>query len=223
MSSFLLPPHHHHHKKKKAISILPFTLGYFVVPKDKLDPARDKRIDYPGAGLIVSSLVLLIFSLSQGQVAQPNGWSTPCMSCLHSYTLLFTNSFTQIIPFLILLSFFLSDIIATLVLSILLLITFIIWEHFLTQSNRFTTPPLLPLEIFTRGKLSLVIITGFFAWCSFQPFLYHATLYFQQYLGLSPMKTMIRFLPTVSFFFFWNFRIQLFRLHPLNLGIEIGS
>ena len=89
-----------------------------------------------------------------------------------------------------------TDIIAFLVLSVVLLGTFVLWEHTIVRSPRLSLPPMLPLEIFSRQKISLVLFVGFLIWASFQPFLLYTVLYYQQYLLLSPMATMVRQLPT---------------------------
>jgi MFS family permease len=147
-----------------GVACIPLILGYFVAPLDRLDPARDKRVDYLGSLLVTAGLVLLLFALSSGPTA-PQAWKTPY-------------------------------IIAFLVLSIVLLAAFVFWEHTIVHSPRFSLPPMLPLEIFTREKISLVLLTGFLIWASFQPFLLYTVLYYQQYLLLSPMNTMVRQLPT---------------------------
>ena len=39
----------------------------------------DRRVDWLGAFLVTAGLVLIVFVLSDGEVA-PNGWKTPCKS-----------------------------------------------------------------------------------------------------------------------------------------------
>jgi hypothetical protein len=48
-----------------------------TVPHDVLEPQLDRRVDWIGAGVVTTSLVLLTFVLAQGEVAG-NGWATPC-------------------------------------------------------------------------------------------------------------------------------------------------
>nr|AOR51677.1 MFS general substrate transporter [Phaffia rhodozyma] len=147
-----------------GISVIPFALGSIFIPRIRLDPTRDKRVDWLGGLLSTSGLTLLVFALSSGPSAS-NGWKTPY-------------------------------VLATLVLSILLIGAFIAWEDLLVRSSRFSLKPLMPLEIWTRGRLAVNLAVVFVGWCAFQPMLYHATLFFQDYQGLSPILTMIRFLPT---------------------------
>ena len=75
------------------------------------------------------------------------------------------------------------DIIALLVVGVLLLALFILWEHFLERlhaqggepSQRWwTPPPLMPVSIWGRanGKLAAVLAIAFVEWCSFNSFLF---------------------------------------------------
>lgn len=88
------------------------------------------------------------------------------------------------------------DVLVTLILSAFLIAAFVGWEHVLVRSPRFSLRPLMPLEIWTRGRLAVNLIVVFVGWCAFQPMLYHSTLFFQEYQELAPVSTMIRFLPT---------------------------
>ena len=87
-------------------------------------------------------------------------------------------------------------VVVSLVLGVLLCAGFVLWEHLLVKLERFTLPPLMPLRIFRQGRLGPCLAVLFMGWISFQPCIFHATLYFQEYLGLSPIQTTIRFLPT---------------------------
>jgi hypothetical protein len=65
----------------------------------------------------------------------------------------------------------LSDIIAFFIVSAVFLLAFAGWEHILFHSPRFSLPPLLPLEIFRRGRVLLVMFVGLTTWAAFQPLL----------------------------------------------------
>lgn len=86
-------------------------------------------------------------------------------------------------------------VITLLILGVLLLGVFLLWEHHLTV--RTTYPPLLSLEIWTRagGKFSAMQGVGFVVWCCFTSLTFWSMLYYQNYVGLDPIHTMIRFLP----------------------------
>ena len=58
---------------------LAFITGWLSIDEDThhLDPALDRRVDWIGAFLVTSALVLLTFSLGEGEIA-PDGWRTNC-------------------------------------------------------------------------------------------------------------------------------------------------
>ncbi|KAG8933067.1 hypothetical protein FRC03_001175 [Tulasnella sp. 419] len=133
----------------------------FAAPRDHLDPTTDRRVDWIGAALATSSLVLLTFVLGEGEVA---GWNSP-------------------------------HIISLLVISVIGLFGFLIWEYFLEyRTNR---PPLMKLSLWRRasGAFAAVQLVGFFGWIAFQSWAYWATLFYQNYLGLTPIQAMVRFIP----------------------------
>jgi hypothetical protein len=51
--------------------------GFLVIDPDVPSTETDKRVDWVGAFLVTTGLVLLVFVLSQGSLA-PNGWKTGC-------------------------------------------------------------------------------------------------------------------------------------------------
>lgn len=59
-----------------ALSVLAGIAVLLSVPRDTRDPEADKRIDWGGAVLITTSLVLLLYVLASGEVAS-HGWATP--------------------------------------------------------------------------------------------------------------------------------------------------
>ena len=108
---------------------------------------------------------------------------------------------------LILLQFVISDgdgapngwktpyIIALLIVSVLLLVAFFLWERYITTHS--TRPPLMRLQLWTRanGRLAAVYMIGFVSWMGFVTLSFHATLFYQQVQGLDPIQAFIRFLP----------------------------
>ena len=66
---------------------------------------------------------------------------------------------------------FFADIIAFFIVSGAFLLAFAGWERLLVHSPRFSIPPLLPLEIFRRGRVLLVMVVGLTTWAAFQPLL----------------------------------------------------
>ncbi|CAG7849082.1 Uncharacterized MFS-type transporter C1683.03c [Serendipita indica DSM 11827] len=86
-------------------------------------------------------------------------------------------------------------VISFLVLSILLIGVFCLWEHYLI--TRCSFPPLMPLDIWTRdhGRFSAMQLTGFLEWACFTSLTFWVMLYYQNYLRLSPMLAMVRVIP----------------------------
>ncbi|TBU55746.1 efflux transporter [Dichomitus squalens] len=134
----------------------------------------DKRIDWLGALLVTSGLVFIIFILSDGPIA-PDGWKT-------------------------------GYIIALLIVGVFLLVLFVVWERYLermhargeeTSQRWWTPPPLMPVSIWGRadGKLAAMLAIAFVQWCSFNTFIFWVQLYYQNYLNLNPILTMVRLLP----------------------------
>ncbi|UKZ79644.1 hypothetical protein TrVFT333_007404 [Trichoderma virens FT-333] len=58
------------------------------------------------------------------------------------------------------------------------------------------TPPLIKVSIFRNFQFSAVMIIMGVFFASFNNYLIYATYYFQEYQGLSPLQTMLRFIPT---------------------------
>ena len=56
-----------------------FLGGLMSIDNDVPSEEVDKRIDWLGALLSTGGLVLIVFVLSQGDLA-PQGWATPCKS-----------------------------------------------------------------------------------------------------------------------------------------------
>ncbi|OJT07812.1 Drug resistance protein [Trametes pubescens] len=148
--------------------------GLLSIDNDVPHDLPDRRVDWLGAFLVTAGLTLIIFVLSDGSIA-PNGWKT-------------------------------GYIIALLIVGVVLLVLFVFWEHFLeklhTQHDAarerwWTPPPLMSVTIWTRahGKLAVVLAIAFLEWCSFNSFAFWIQLYYQDYVGLSPILTMVRLLP----------------------------
>lgn len=156
-----------------GLNVLCMIGGAFSVDPDQPSMEVDKRVDYIGSFLITAGLTFIIFVLSDGSIA-PQGWTTPY-------------------------------IIALLVLGVLLTITFLFWQHYLEKrhdsehlpaSRRFA-PPIMRLSLWTRanGRFAVMQLIAFLNWCSFMSWNFWVQLYYQDYLRLSPVQTMLRLLP----------------------------
>jgi len=60
-----------------GFTLLCFLGGLISIDNDVHSEEVDKRIDWLGALLVTAGLVLIVFVLSQGELAR-QGWSTPC-------------------------------------------------------------------------------------------------------------------------------------------------
>ncbi|KAI0668012.1 efflux transporter [Trametes maxima] len=148
--------------------------GMVSIEKDVPYHITDRRVDWLGAALVTAGLTMIIFVLSDGSVA-PHGWKT-------------------------------DYIIALLVVGVVLLVLFVCWERFLERRHGqgkascehwWTPPPLMSVTIWTRarGRLAVVLVLAFLEWCSFNSFAFWIQLYYQDYVGLNPILTMVRLLP----------------------------
>ena len=99
-----------------------------------------------------------------------------------------------------------TDIIALLIVGVFLVVLFVLWERYLervhedpqrARQSRWTPPPLMPVSIWTRarGKLAAVLVIAFDEWCAFNSWQFWVQLYYQDFLGLTPILTMVRLLP----------------------------
>ncbi|PHH91117.1 hypothetical protein CDD83_1598 [Cordyceps sp. RAO-2017] len=134
-------------------------------------PLSRLSIDWIGVVLITSGLIALMFALTEGSVV---GWRTPWVP-------------------------------VTIIASLLVIAIFVLWQSRLERlhgsqcghtPSLLRPPPLIKVSIFRNLRFSAaIVIIGFF-FASFGSFLVYATYYFQDFQGLSPLQTMLRFIPT---------------------------
>lgn len=86
-------------------------------------------------------------------------------------------------------------ILSLLVLGITFIGLFLAWEYYLVHHTSF--PPLMPLDIWARdhGRFAAMQVVSAMEWACFMNFGMYAMLYYQNYLGLSPLLAVCRFLP----------------------------
>lgn len=97
------------------------------------------------------------------------------------------------------------DIIAFIVLGIVLLSAFLLWQHYLEKrldnehlpARRRLPPPIMRLSLWRRanGRFAVMQMIAFLNWCSFMAYNFWVQLFYQDYLRLSPVQTMVRLLP----------------------------
>ncbi|KAG2031738.1 major facilitator superfamily domain-containing protein [Suillus americanus] len=137
------------------------------------DVTSTEAVDWIGASLVTVGLVLIVFVLGQGEVAS-QGWKTPY-------------------------------IIILLIVGIIMVLLFLLWERYLEQviddpsraPSAWTPPPLMRLSLWTRakGRMAAILVIAFLNWSGFMSWSFWVQLYYQNYLLLTPMQTMLRFIP----------------------------
>ncbi|KAL0955479.1 hypothetical protein HGRIS_001719 [Hohenbuehelia grisea] len=147
--------------------------GAYSIDSDRVSAEKDKRIDWIGSLLITSSLILIIFVLAQGELA-PQQWATPYIFVL-------------------------------LILGVILLVLFLLWQTYLERilndfsapRSRWTPPPIMKPSLWlqAKGRIAAIMWIAFLTWCVFRSWSYWVQLYYQEYLRLSPIQTMLRLLP----------------------------
>ncbi|KAL1869346.1 hypothetical protein Daus18300_005558 [Diaporthe australafricana] len=80
------------------------------------------------------------------------------------------------------------------VVSFVIIAAFVFWQHHLEKTGKQT--PLMKVSIFKSRRFSaaMVIMALFFS--SFNCYLIYTTYYFQDFQGLSPIQTTLRYIPT---------------------------
>ncbi|CAJ0545993.1 Ff.00g094660.m01.CDS01 [Fusarium sp. VM40] len=80
------------------------------------------------------------------------------------------------------------------VVSFGIIVAFFFWQRYLEQKT--TRPPLVKVSIFNNLRFTAVMLIMGLFFGGFNNYLIYATYYFQDYQGLSPLQTMLRFIPT---------------------------
>ena len=172
-----------------------FAGGLIVIDKDTPSTEKDRRVDWLGAFLVTAGLVLIVFVLSDGSIA-PNGFAT---------------------------NYIIAFIVIGVILLIMFVFWQHYLEKIhddpeaaaLAADKWWTPPPLMKLSIWTRmkGRMAVMLWIAFLEWCSFFSWqlwvqvclpiagtiLANAydvyQLYYQNFLRLTPVLTMVRLLP----------------------------
>jgi hypothetical protein len=98
-----------------------------------------------------------------------------------------------------------TDIIALFVVGVLLVLLFIAWQYYLERRLEnpdlprtcWTAPPLMKPSMWTRanGRFAVMQTIACVNWAAFTIWIVWVELYYQTYLNLSPIHTMLRLLP----------------------------
>ena len=145
---------------------VPVGVAAFAVAPLLLAESRDARgqsFDLPGAALVTSGLVLLVYALTQ---ANGNGWGS-------------------------------AKTLALFAAALALLVSFVRWE------SR-TRDPLLPLSIFRLRALVGANLAGVVLGTIIFSMFLMLTLYMQQVLGYSPLRTGVGYLAVAGSAILWS-------------------
>ncbi|KAG7097208.1 hypothetical protein E1B28_004579 [Marasmius oreades] len=182
---------------------------------------------YLNTGLAFLSLVIGLFFIERDQPSQePNrrvDWIGAFLVTAGLVLIVFVLGQGEVAPH----QWGTPYIIALIVMGVLLLILFALWQRHLEiiadqglDSNSFlrwlpTPPPLMRLSLWTRanGRVGIVMCIAFLNWCCFLAWAYWATIYYQSYQGLSPVLTMLRMLPMIVTGIICNIVVALFVGH----------
>ncbi|KAG5636878.1 hypothetical protein H0H81_006540 [Sphagnurus paluster] len=170
--------------------------GLISFDPDQPSTEPDKRVDWIGAFLVTAGLVLIVFVLGQGEIA-PEGWKTPYIIAL------LITGVLLVILFLLWQSHLEQ-------LQDHSLFSNLDDEPKGYHSNReadkpagtsarswLTPPPLMKVSLWRRakGRFAIMMAIAFLTWCSFLSWNFWAQLYYQDYMGYSPVQTVLRLLP----------------------------
>ncbi|KAH9977519.1 efflux transporter [Russula compacta] len=148
-------------------------LGFFAIDEDEPSTEEDRRVDWIGATLITSGLMLIVFVLNNTPASR-EGWRAP-------------------------------HIVGLFVFGIILVLLFVVWQYYLERRlentdlprTRWTAPPLMKPSMWThaRGRFAVMQIIACINCAAFSCWLVWVQLYYQAYLNLTPIHTMLRILP----------------------------
>lgn len=154
-----------------GLSALIFVLAILTMERDThhLDPTLDRRVDWLGAFLVTSGLVILTFSLGDGETAKPSQWKTPYIIALLVLGVLLLGAFVWW-------EHLLGQSEAAFLGKAADPEKASTEEG--TKRRSFLVPPLLRLSLFKRakGRLAVVLVVVFFVWAGFTGWAYYAVV-----------------------------------------------
>ncbi|PHH70134.1 hypothetical protein CDD82_7311 [Ophiocordyceps australis] len=84
----------------------------------------------------------------------------------------------------------------TIVSSLLVVLGFVLWQLRLERRHDPHRPPLVKMSMFRNLRFGAVMAIMFLFFASFNNYLIYATYFFQDFQHLSPLQTMLRFIPS---------------------------
>ncbi|KAK0476081.1 efflux transporter [Armillaria novae-zelandiae] len=156
-----------------GLTLMFLIMGLLSIPKDEPSTEADRRIDWLGAFLITAGLVLIVFVLSDGEIA-PNKWATPYIIAL--------------------------VVVGVLILGMFLVWQWYL-ERVQQDPNApysiWTPPPIMKLSLWAKGngKFAAIMLIVLLTFASFLAWNFWAQLFYQNYEEYTPILTMLRFIP----------------------------
>ncbi|KAJ7916041.1 MFS general substrate transporter [Mycena leptocephala] len=139
--------------------------GFLIIDPDVPSNENDKRVDWLGAFLVTTGLVLLVFVLSQGSRA-PSGWKSG-----YIVALLIVSIFS---------------------LAIFILWQYHLEKN---EGKGRPPLMKLSLWSRGKGKFAVIAVIAFLEWAAILSWYFWAQVYYEDYQKLSPVHTALRLLP----------------------------
>lgn len=140
-----------------GLAVLTAALGLVAIDKDThhLDPSLDRRVDWIGAVLVTTGLVLLTFALGDGETAKPLQWRSGYIIALLIVSIILLGAFV-----------WWEHVLG------------LECPDFKEDGKDTQAPPLLKLSIFRRahGKLAVMFCLVFFVWAGFSGWMFYAVV-----------------------------------------------
>jgi len=182
-----------------GINALCFIVGLITIRGDIPTPKDNRKVDWLGSFLITAALVLILFVLGDGESA-PNKWAT-------GYIIATLVIGVCLIGVFVYWQWFLEK-----AQNERLKLQQLQQEEKTTtadngeppattlppkKSNRTLPPPLMKLSLWKRanGRFAVMMVIACLTWCSFFGWMFWVQLYYQNYLGLKPLQSVVRLVP----------------------------
>lgn len=108
------------------------------------------------------------------------------------------------------------------VVAVILIAIFVLWQMHLEKTGKQT--PLMKVSVFKNLRFSAAMVIMFLFFACFNNYLIFVTYYFQDYQGLSPIQTTLRFIPTgVVGFLTAGITAKLVAIIPTYLLLGFGN
>ncbi|KXN82110.1 hypothetical protein AN958_03164, partial [Leucoagaricus sp. SymC.cos] len=152
-----------------GINVVCFLGGFMCIDKDIANTADDKKVDWLGAFLITTALILILFVLGEGET---RGWSTGYIIALLVVGVFLVGTFIYWQWFLELAE------------------SQRLWHDRLP-------PPVMKVSLWGRakGRFGAVMVIVILTWSAFIGWTFWVQLYYQTYTHLSPLEVVVRLLP----------------------------